>query len=331
MPPSAPGPTMKTLDQLDAKLEARTPIDPSQPGFTFPYNITAPGSYYLTQNLNVTAGDAITITASQVTLDLNGFTISSTASPAAGTAVLLNNGNSDITILNGHIKGGVTYDGSTYSGNGFANGIYDPASATQNVRITGVTVSGCLSYGILLNQGASSNLVESCAVQTIGGYGIAAYTIMRSTAYQCGSYGIFAAVASDCYGSSTGSGTGMNVGLANNCEGVATGSGSGLVAGNATNCFGRSNTNSPGIQGTNLINCNGLSSSNRGISCSVATGCYGRSEGGSFGINAAYLASTCYGSSATGTGLGTYIAVACRGDNNNGTSILYVYHYNMPP
>src|SRR5687767_2002071 len=80
-PPGPPAPTMKTLDQV----EARAPIDPTRPGFALPYTISTRGSYYLTANLVVTAGNAIVISASNVTLDLNGFTISSSASPAGGT------------------------------------------------------------------------------------------------------------------------------------------------------------------------------------------------------------------------------------------------------
>src|SRR5262249_30290848 len=68
-PPGAPAPTMKTLDQI----EARTPISSA------PFTITNSGSYYLTTNLSVSTGNAITIATNGVTLDLNGFTISSTA------------------------------------------------------------------------------------------------------------------------------------------------------------------------------------------------------------------------------------------------------------
>lgn len=66
-PPGAPGPTMKTLDQV----EARTPI----PGGTAPYTISASGSYYLTGNITVATGDVITSTAADVTIDLNGFNL----------------------------------------------------------------------------------------------------------------------------------------------------------------------------------------------------------------------------------------------------------------
>jgi hypothetical protein len=66
-PPGTPAPTMKTLDQLDAKLEKRTPISSA------PSTISASGSYYLTANLTVASGTAIAISADNVTLDLNGF------------------------------------------------------------------------------------------------------------------------------------------------------------------------------------------------------------------------------------------------------------------
>src|SRR5437868_8408613 len=65
-PPAAPMPTMKTLQQV----EPRTPIS------TLPFTISASGSYYLTTNLTGVAGsDGITISASDVTLDLKGFTM----------------------------------------------------------------------------------------------------------------------------------------------------------------------------------------------------------------------------------------------------------------
>src|SRR6266446_1335538 len=159
-PPGTPAPTMKSLDQI----EARAPIS------SLPFTISSSGSYYLTKNLNVTTGDAITITANQVTLDLNGFTISSTASPAGRTGILLASfPNTDITIGNGHIKGGVVYSGGTYSGSGFTDGI-NRSGTPFNVLVSGVSVSGCLTTGISL--AFNSTVVESCTVQTIGSTGI---------------------------------------------------------------------------------------------------------------------------------------------------------------
>src|ERR1035441_10554007 len=73
-PPGAPAPTMKSLDQI----EARTPIS------SLPYTISMPGSYYLTSSFNVNSGSAITITASKVTLDLTRVTLSSPEATPTG-------------------------------------------------------------------------------------------------------------------------------------------------------------------------------------------------------------------------------------------------------
>src|SRR5437763_17142530 len=65
-PPGAPAPSMKTLDQV----EARIPVDASHtPGnATNAFTINQPGSYYLTGNIVVGANNAITITTNGVTL-----------------------------------------------------------------------------------------------------------------------------------------------------------------------------------------------------------------------------------------------------------------------
>jgi hypothetical protein len=74
-PPGAPGPTFKTLSQI----EPCTAITNSGA-----VTISQSGSYYLTTNITVAAGNAITITANNVTLDLNGFTIASTEAVPTG-------------------------------------------------------------------------------------------------------------------------------------------------------------------------------------------------------------------------------------------------------
>src|ERR1700736_1195998 len=146
-PPGAPAPTMRSLDQI----EPRTPISSA------PYSINSSGSYYLTKNLTVNSGTAITIAADGVTLDLNGFTISSTASSPAASAIDINGGvRHDITISNGHIVSGVTNSGGTFSGTGFATGIgyYSFQNVTpHNVLVSHVTVAGVLIDGITLNLG----------------------------------------------------------------------------------------------------------------------------------------------------------------------------------
>ena len=356
-PPGAPAPTMKTLDQV----EARTPIS------SLPFPINNPGSYYLTKNLNVASGDAITINANQVTIDLNGFTISSTATPAAGTGVVLGNDITDITILNGHIKGDVFYNGSTYSGSGFANGIsyFGPSPGTCNVRVAGVSVSGCLTNGIYLNY-LCAGLVESCTVRTIGGYGILSPTVSHSSAADCGDIAIYGLTVSDCSSAATGSGFGLYASSASNCYassysgtalhannasncygssssgigidannasnsyGSSGGNGQGINASTATGCYGRSNS-SQGIFATNASNCYGVSESNRGVFATVAMACTGVSNGSSYGVFASKIANNCYGFSNAGTGLNAYIAIGCVGETNIGGLVTYTYHYNMPP
>jgi hypothetical protein len=178
-PPGPPEPTMKSLDQI----EARTPISSA------PFTINAQGSYYLTSNLSVTAGNAITIAVSGVTLDLNGFTISSSASPAAGAGVLINELLNNITIHNGHIQGNVTNNGNDiYGGSGFQDGITCGIFNKGNLSVIRVSVSGCLRYGI--NVPESLNSVEYCKVRTVGGAGIRSGIIEHSIVTDCGGIGI---------------------------------------------------------------------------------------------------------------------------------------------
>src|SRR5579872_5388451 len=191
-PPGAPAPMMKTL----AQIEPRTPISSA------PFTISAPGSYYLTGNLSVTGGNAISINTNNVTLDLNGFTISSTAASANGSAILINAGTntpiSNLRIFNGHISSGVTNNSGVFNGSGFGNGITSPATATLpvvNGLVRDVSVGGCLNFGInLIGYGTT---IEFCTVQGAGHTGLAANNVLHSSAYFCGNYGIAASVLAE--------------------------------------------------------------------------------------------------------------------------------------
>jgi hypothetical protein len=315
-PPGAPAPTMLTLSQV----EPRTPITN-----TTSVVISAPGSYYLTGNITVSTNNAITINASGVTLDLNGFTVSSTAPTPNANGILLAAGLSDITILNGHIRGGVTNSGGVYAGSGFGDGINYTSQEPFNVLVSHVTVAGCENEGIHFGTN-SSTAVDSCTVQTVGGEGIAASTVTRSTAYQCGGNGIEANIVSDCYGYSTG-GDGLVASFsANNCCGVSTGSGAGLAANIANNCYGQSSTGN-GLDATSANNCSGVSSNGDGLSVAqTATGCSGQSSsGGGIGLFTQNgIATGCYGvnSASSGYGLEVNIAIGCYGQSgSNGVGL----------
>jgi hypothetical protein len=352
-PSAPPGPTMVTLSQM----EPRTPIS------SLPYTISQGGSYYLTTNL-VSHGDAITINANGVTLDLGGFTISSATNPAMGTAILLNGAVTNVAIFNGHIISGITNSSSgSYAGSGFANGIYDPGTPV-NVRVKDVSVTGVLDYGIVL--GTASTLVEACVVNVAGMDGIQANTVFDSTALNAGSDGvisetaencygstvvnygdaIFGYMLENCYGSTSGNGFGINASTAENCWGYSAG-GPGIFTDTAENCYGYTVTgygieaqaavNCQGISdgsGTGIFaiveaqNCSGQSSTGIGLVAASATSCSGSSNGSGYGLDVTYQALGCYGYSASGTGLIAFLANSCVGNTTSGTATNLTHDIN---
>src|SRR5262245_22506583 len=119
-PPGPPAPTMKALDQV----EARTPIA------SIPYTITTPGSYYLTKSLTANVGNGITVSASPVTIDLNGFTLDGAGFGGSGIAMSVVGGS--LTVRNGFIRRWI-------------NGINAGLPGLQ--RLEQVTIESCSSTG----------------------------------------------------------------------------------------------------------------------------------------------------------------------------------------
>ena len=335
-PPGAPAPTMKSLDQI----EARTAITNTSSLVT----ISQPGSYYLTANLTVSTGDGIDINTNDVTLDLNGFTIRSTAASASGTGILLSNGWSDITIGNGHIRGGGTNNGSGFfGGGGFTYGIKTSGALPENVVVSRISVSGCQFDGISLS-GQNSTVAEACTVRTVGGYGIIASTVKSCLALDCGNTAIVGDQVSDCSGQSSGDGDGVDGTTALNCCGTSgfsngvtattaqncrgsSNSGNGVLATTAQNCYGFSSLES-GLAAETVLNCFGFSTSGDGIDSSTAQNCYGKSSGSGDGLYAAYTASGCYGYSSAGRALSAFIANVCHGETSTGTALYTAHNVN---
>lgn len=277
VPTTAPSvPIMKTLDQV----EARTPIS------TVPFTISTSGSYYLTSNIAVSTGNAITIAADDVTLDLNGFTISSSASPASGTAVLLSSTRKNVTVKNGHIRGTTTFSG-TFTTGGFLDGIINSSSSSLNLRVSDVSVLGLGDDGIdFALTSVPSMVIERCTVSICGGTGIRAALVRDCVALTTGD----TAIASDCAINSTGE-TVSSVAGSNGVSGLSvvqnsigtSVSGNGVQGQQVTNSFGTS-TSGNGLNATNALNCQGVSTSGtNGINIAAggsATFCRGRRDGG---------------------------------------------------
>jgi hypothetical protein len=146
-PPGAPAPTMKTLDQI----EARTPVS------LLPFTITNAGSYYLTRNLTGDgAHNGITISSGNVTLDLNGFAL--VGAPGFGGGVLVSDSFTNITVRNGSISG---WPGNGMDGYSFAY--------PRNVVCERLTVSQNGGFGIAVE---ASSIVRDCLVLNNGSDGI---------------------------------------------------------------------------------------------------------------------------------------------------------------
>jgi hypothetical protein len=186
-PPGAPAPTMKTLDQI----EARTPIDPTQPGFTLPLTIAQPGSYYFTANISATGSVAgIIVGADDVRLDLNGFALTG-GSGGSARGIDVPVARKNLQIHNGTIRGwaggGVRADNAT-------NSILEKLRASAN---SGGSLVGALVVG-------NGSLIKDCVASNNSTNGIKTFsgtTVIGCTASSNGFNGFFlggSVTLSDC-------------------------------------------------------------------------------------------------------------------------------------
>jgi len=118
-----------------------------------PFVISKSGNYYLASNLvfNSPAGAAITITASQVYLDLNGKTLSSGVDTGFNVGVFVFN-QKDVTIQEGDIDG-------------FFYGVYFAPNSTDNNAKNTVDNVKFNDNGIgVLSVSGTSNWVKNCVI-----------------------------------------------------------------------------------------------------------------------------------------------------------------------
>lgn len=143
-----------------AAADGRIPIA------TAPYTISVPGHYYLTRDVAVPSGTAITISSNDVTLDLNGHTVANSTITVNNYAIATSAAYSGVRVTGGRVRGG--YEGIRLYGasggdyrvdrvfvDGTGNrGIHLGAAGAPGPRVvledSEVTATGGTSYGVLL-------------------------------------------------------------------------------------------------------------------------------------------------------------------------------------
>jgi parallel beta-helix repeat protein len=242
-PPGAPAPTMKTLEQIEPRIDLQNApaAAVTTTNANYHFIINRPGSYFLSANLDVTKTHGVQINSEGVTLDLNGFEISR-ASGSGGNGIEIPATSHRASVRHGSIKG-------------FDIGVRSLSSPgyTRGCAFRDLAASGCTDTGILAGDGA---VVEACrAHDNSGSYGIlagAGSTLTNCTAStNSGTYGIYAGTGSTLTNCSASSNSGSH--------GIYVSSGSTL-----TNCSAYFNTGSYGIDaasGSTLTNCSAYTNS----------------------------------------------------------------------
>jgi parallel beta-helix repeat protein len=147
--------TFKTLTQVEPRTEINATNTPGDANSL--RRITQPGSYYLSSNLTGISGfHGIEIAASNVTIDLNGFSLDGVAGSLIG--VILDGTRNNIAISNG--------SASSWG----LGGVHLTAFGTpSNVRIENVIVSSNSGFGISAGPNA---IVVNCIAQSNTSAGI---------------------------------------------------------------------------------------------------------------------------------------------------------------
>jgi len=185
-PAGPPAPTMKTLAQIEPRMHISA----------LPFTITNGGSFYLTTNLVGIAGtNGVTIEASDVTLDLNGFALIGVEGSSNG--VLVSGTRTNLVIANGVIRGWGEHGVSAVTATG--------------ARVCSLSSSYNGGRGIWVGDAA---IVKDCSVRNNGDSGIRAglNSIVSGCVAFKNSDGIWADVGSSITGCTARENSGTGIG-----------------------------------------------------------------------------------------------------------------------
>jgi hypothetical protein len=221
-----------TIEINDAKVKAAG---------GYPYTISGRGTFRLTGNLTVPAStNAINITAPDVTIDLNGFTIGGPGSTTATPIGINASGRKDVTVENGTVDGfgtgvevgifgivrNVHADGNGSGINGLNNTVVEGCTANNSTDPLGFGLfcfDGCVISGNSANGNPNGGIkcnsngcvISGNTANANGGNGIvcggAGCLISGNVAYNNSGDGILASQATTGYGGNVLSANGTNV------------------------------------------------------------------------------------------------------------------------
>jgi parallel beta-helix repeat protein len=127
----------------------------------FPYQIKASGSYRLTSDLTVPAStDGIDVTVSNVTVDLNGFTI--TGPGGSSTPSGISAFDSDVTVENGTVTGfGAGVGVGSF---GIVRNVHADVNGTGINVSSNTVVEGCTANNSFNAGGQGVNCIAACVI-----------------------------------------------------------------------------------------------------------------------------------------------------------------------
>jgi hypothetical protein len=308
-PPSGPATMWRTLGQIEPRID----INGFYTGTR--YVISQPGSVFLSADIFL--NNAILISASNVTLDMNGFFITPLTTVGTGAAIEISSGAQNVSIRNGTVKANV-------NGGGFSTGILCPAGS-RGVRLRDLILSGCTTNGISTGTGA---VIESCIAQTNSGTaginaGVGSTLTNCSAVSNSSTYGIYAGVSSALHNCAV---SNHNNTGATAC-GIFVGHGSSL-----SNCSASGNTVTFGIwadEGSSFTNCTasydtGTAAIRARFHCSL-TGCAASYNTTTYGIQTdSSSLMNCTTNANSGIGFYGYGSTldSCMANNNSGVGMI---------